>query len=247
MNFFEHQDRAKRKTKQLVFLLALAITSLIAITIFFFAAFIYFTGNSPTDPYGNREIDFWEGISHALPPEAILWIAIGISIVVLLGSFFRFLQLQSGGRAIAEAMGGRLLHGNTKDFDERKILNVVEEIAIASGTSVPPVYLIEDDAINAFAAGYKPQDAVIGITRGCINQLTRDELQGVIAHEFSHIFHGDMRLNMRLIALLYGILLIGLIGEFLIRHAGNRNIRRSSKDNSPFVMLVLGLGLLIIG
>jgi Zn-dependent protease with chaperone function len=248
MNFFEHQDRAKRKTKQLVFLLALAITSLIAITVFFFAAFIYFTGNDSTDAYGNREIGFWEGISHALPPGAILWIAISISIVVLLGSFFRFLQLQSGGRAIAEAMGGRLLHGNTKDFDERKILNVVEEIAIASGTSVPPVYLIEDDAINAFAAGYKPQDAVIGVTRGCINQLTRDELQGVVAHEFSHIFHGDMRLNMRLVSLLYGILLLGLIGEFLIRHAGNRNLRSSnSKDSSPAVLLGLGLGLLVIG
>ena len=248
MNFFEHQDRAKRKSKQLIFLLAVAVASLVAITVLLFATLIYISQHGNTDAYGNASPQsFWAGVSHALTPQAIAWIAIGITSVVLLGSLFRFLQLKSGGRAVAEAMGGRFLHGNTQDPDERKILNVVEEIAIASGTAVPPVYLIEDDAINAFAAGYKPQDAVIGITRGCINQLTRDELQGVIAHEFSHIFHGDMRLNMRLIALLYGILLIGLIGEFLIRHAGNRNIRRSSKDNSPFVMLVLGLGLLIIG
>ncbi|WP_331345431.1 M48 family metalloprotease [Cellvibrio sp. UBA7661] len=248
MNFFEHQDRAKRKSKQLILLLAVAVASLVAITVLLFATLIYVSQQGNTDAYGNASPQsFWAGVSHALTPQAIAWIAIGITSVVLLGSLFRFLQLKSGGRSVAEAMGGRLLHGNTQDSDERKILNVVEEIAIASGTAVPPVYLIEDDAINAFAAGYKPQDAVIGITRGCINQLTRDELQGVIAHEFSHIFHGDMRLNMRLIALLYGILLIGLIGEFLIRHAGNRNIRRSSKDNSPFVMLVLGLGLLIIG
>lgn len=248
MNFFEHQDRARRKSKQLIFLLAIAVSALIAITVLLFATLIYFSQHGNTDAYGSTQsVSFWYGITHTLSPKVIAWIATGIICVVLLGSLFRFLQLQSGGRTVAEAMGGRLLHGQTQDPAERKILNVVEEIAIASGTAVPPVYLIEDDAINAFAAGYKPQDAVIGITRGCINQLTRDELQGVIAHEFSHIFHGDMRLNMRLIALLYGILLIGLIGEFLIRHAGNRNIRRSSKDNSPFVMLALGLGLLIIG
>ncbi|MDO8344510.1 MAG: M48 family metalloprotease, partial [Cellvibrio sp.] len=92
-----------------------------------------------------------------------------------------------------------------------------------------------------------PQDAVIGITRGCIHALSRDELQGVIAPEFSHIFHGDMRINMRLISLLHGILVIGLIGEFLMRTAGNRSMRRSSKDNSPAAILALGLGLLIIG
>src|SRR5690606_9499215 len=110
-----------------------------------------------------------------------------------------------------------------------------------------PVYLIEEQSINAFAAGYHPQDAVIGVTRGCIENLSRDELQGVVAHEFSHVFHGDMRINMRLVSLLYGILVIGLIGEFLIRIAGNRGARRSSKDSSPVAILALGLGLLVIG
>lgn len=246
MNFFEHQDRARRKTNHLILLLILAVLSLVAITTLLFAAFVYF-GQEHTSANAGETLSVWQGILKALSFETFLWIALGVSSVVALGSLFRFFQLRAGGKAIAEAMGGHLLSGNTGDADERKILNVVEEMAIASGTAVPPIYLIEDDAINAFAAGYHPQDAVIGITRGCIHALNRDELQGVIAHEFSHIFHGDMRINMRLISLLHGILVIGLIGEFLMRTAGNRSVRRSSKDNSPVAILALGLGLLVIG
>ncbi|MDR7091741.1 M48 family metallopeptidase [Cellvibrio fibrivorans] len=246
MNFFEHQDRARRNTNHLILLLILAVLSLVVITTLLFAAFAYFTQEHYSADVGET-VGLWQGIINALSLETFILIALGVSSVVLLGSLFRFFQLRAGGKSIAEAMGGRLLSGNTVDPDERKILNVVEEMAIASGAAVPPVYLIEDDAINAFAAGYHPQDAIIGITRGCIHTLNRDELQGVIAHEFSHIFHGDMRINMRLIALLHGILVIGLIGEFLIRSASNRNIRRSSKDNSPAAIMGLGLGLLIIG
>lgn len=246
MNFFEHQDRARRKTKQLVLLLGLAVVALIAITTFAAAALVYLSGNAEPQAYEHAHT-FWSGTLHALSVQSFLWIALAVTSVVFLGSLFRFMQLGSGGRAIAEAMGGRLLLGQTTDPDERKILNVVEEMAIASGTPVPPVYLMEDDAINAFAAGYRPQDAVIGITRGCIHQLSRDELQGVIAHEFSHIFHGDMRLNMRLVALLYGILVIGLIGEFLLRSSRASSLVRSSRDKSPGGIMLVGLGLLIIG
>lgn len=245
MNFFEHQDRARRNTNHLILLLILAVISLVAITTLLFAAIAYFGLGQNYGQYG-EPLGVWEGILHALSIEVFIWIALSVSSVVVLGSLFRFVQLRAGGRAIAESMGGRLLSGNTNDLDERKILNVVEEMAIASGAAVPPVYLIEDDAINAFAAGYHPQDAVIGITRGCIHTLNRDELQGVIAHEFSHIFHGDMRINMRLIALLHGILVIGLIGEFLFRSASNRGVRRS-KDNSAGAIIGLGLGLLVIG
>lgn len=247
MNFFEHQDRARRKTHHLILLLILAVFTLVAITTLLFAAFIYFGQEYSSTHASTTTPGIWQGIVNALSLEAFLWIALGVSSVVFIGSLFRFFQLRAGGKAIAEAMGGRLLCGNTTDADERKILNVVEEMAIASGAAVPPVFLIEDDAINAFAAGYHPQDAVIGITRGCIQTLNRDELQGVIAHEFSHIYHGDMRINMRLISLLHGILIIGLIGEFLMRCASNRSIRRSSKDNSPAALLALGLGLLVIG
>lgn len=245
MNFFEHQDRARRKTNHLILLLILAVLCLVAITTLLFAAFVYFTQEHGA--VGEISPGIWQGILHALSLQTFLWIALTVSSVVLIGSLFRFFQLRAGGKAIAEAMGGRLLAGSTTDANERKILNVVEEMAIASGAAVPPVYLIEDDAINAFAAGYHPQDAVIGITRGCIHTLNRDELQGVIAHEFSHIYHGDMRINMRLISLLHGILVIGLVGEFLIRAASNRGARRSSKDNSPVAILALGLGLLVIG
>ncbi len=243
MNFFEHQDRARRNTHYLILLLILAVVSLVAITTLLFATLAYFS-----DEHRQQSAQTaWQGILHALSPTAFLWIALGVSSVVLLGSLFRFMQLGAGGKTVAEAMGGRLLMGNTQDADERKILNAVEEMAIASGTAVPPVYLMEEESINAFAAGYHPQDAVIGITRGCIQSLSRDELQGVIAHEFSHVFHGDMRINMRLISLLYGILVIGLIGEFLIRIASNRSSSRSSKDNSPAALLALGVGLLVIG
>ncbi|MFL2840258.1 MAG: M48 family metallopeptidase [Pseudohongiellaceae bacterium] len=163
-----------------------------------------------------------------------------------LGSLFRLAQLRGGGKVIAEAMGGRLLNTSNLDTDEQKVLNIVEEIAIASGTPVPPVYLMEDSAINAFAAGYKAQDAVIGITRGCIQQLNRDELQGVIAHEFSHIFNGDMRLNIRLIGILYGIMVIGLIGYHIVRGSFYRgHSSRSNKKGGGIV--VLGIALLIIG
>ena len=246
MNFFEHQDRARRNTKHLILLLILAVLSLVAITTLLFAAFAFF-GQEHSSAHTSEAIGLWQGIINALSLEVFVWTALGVSSVVALGSLFRFIQLRAGGKTVAEAMGGRLLSGNTADADERKILNVVEEMAIASGAVVPPVYLIEDDAINAFAAGYHPQDAVIGITRGCIQTLSRDELQGVIAHEFSHIFHGDMQINMRLVALLHGILVIGLIGEFLIRSAGNRSISRSSKNNSPAAIMALGVGLLVIG
>ncbi|MCE3253524.1 MAG: peptidase [Cellvibrio sp.] len=246
MNFFEHQDRARRNTKHLILLLILAVLSLVAITTLLFAAFAFF-GQEHTSVHTREAVGLWQGIINALSLEVFVWTALGVSSVVALGSLFRFIQLRAGGKTVAEAMGGRLLSGNTADADERKILNVVEEMAIASGAVVPPVYLIEDDAINAFAAGYHPQDAVIGITRGCIQMLSRDELQGVIAHEFSHIFHGDMRINMRLVALLHGILVIGLIGEFLIRSAGNRSISRSSKNNSPAAIMALGVGLLVVG
>src|SRR5690606_23091198 len=123
------------------------------------------------------------------------------------------------------------------------LLNVVEEMAIASGTPVPPVYLMEESAINAFAAGFAPGDAVIGITRGAIETLSRDELQGVIAHEFSHILHGDMRLNIRLIGILHGIMVLGIMGYYLLRSTG----LSSRRNNNGANLALLGIGLIVIG
>lgn len=122
------------------------------------------------------------------------------SSTIALASGYKILQLRVGGKAIAQELGGTLVVLETADVQERKLLNVVEEMAIAAGIPVPKVYLlVRESSINAFAAGFTTNDAVIGVTRGCLDNLTRDELQGVIAHEFSHILNGDMNLNLRLV------------------------------------------------
>ncbi len=237
MNFFAHQDRARSTTRKLVFLFICAVITLIAITSLLVFFLLGFTESS------SGQVEF---SSAALSSDIFIYVTLGVIALVTLGSLFRLAQLQGGGKVVAEAMGGRLLNTGSLDANERKVLNVVEEMAIASGTPVPPVYLMEDAAINAFAAGYKAQDAVIGITRGCIELLDRDELQGVIAHEFSHIFNGDMRLNIRLIGLLYGIMVIGLIGYYILRGSVyRRHSYRSNKKGGGIA--VLGLGLVVIG
>lgn len=232
MNFFEHQDRARNSTARLVLLFALAIIVLIVLTSYPLA--LLYAG--------------WQAQQQGLNPAAASFradifggVAAVIISVVVLGSLYRTAQLRSGGRAIAERMRGKLLTRREAGSDEQKILNVVEEMAIAAGLPVPPVYLIEDDAINAFAAGYRQQDAVIGITRGAIRLLERDELQGVIAHEFSHIFNGDMRLNLRLVGWLHGLLLIALLGRGLLRMPRQMNRQRGKAADG-----VIGLGVAFI-
>src|SRR5581483_12019199 len=127
--------------------------------------------------------------------------------VILIGSFTKTMELSAGGSVVSTMMGGRLVTPGTTDLDERKLLNVVEEMALASGVPVPQVYVMDnEEGINAFAAGHTTSDATITVTRGCMKLLTRDELQGVIAHEFSHILNGDMRLNLRLLGIIFGIL-----------------------------------------
>lgn len=225
-----------------------AVASLIAITTLLIAAVIYgfqFTSERHVQAY-DRGTDVFSLAAETMNWQLFGTISIAVIAIVALGSVYKLAQLSSGGRTVAEAMGGRLLNISTRDADEKKILNVVEEMAIASGTPVPPVYLIDDDSINAFAAGFSPQDAVIGITRGCIRLLSRDELQGVIAHEFSHILHGDMRLNIRLVGILHGILVIGLIGYFFMRSGGYQSFSRRGRNNAA-AMLFLGLGLMVVG
>ncbi|MDO7653379.1 MAG: M48 family metallopeptidase, partial [Porticoccus sp.] len=172
--------------------------------------------------------------------QRFFMISLAVSGVIGCAIGYKWLQLSGGGKRVAEQLGGHRIAPNTNDIDEKKILNVVEEMAIASGMPVPSVYLLADEmGINAFAAGSSPADAVIGVTRGCIDQFDRQQLQGVIAHEFSHILNGDMRLNIRLIAILHGILFIGLIGRMLLQ--GNH--RRRDKNS----LAALGFGLLAIG
>lgn len=245
MNFFQHQDIARRNTRRLVILLGLATLTLIAITTLAFA--VVMLGLNTNGYVSYTEQGLWPTIQSVLGWRSLSVIALAVLTFVTLGGLFKMHQLRGGGRTVAEALGGKLINLDSGTGPERQLLNVVEEMAIASGTPVPPVYLLEEQSINAFAAGHTPQDAVIGITRGAIEQLNRDELQGVIAHEFSHILHGDMSLNIRLVGLLNGILVISLLGHMMLRSAYFRAPRRSNRDNSHMAVLGLGVLLIVIG
>ncbi|MCZ6471039.1 MAG: M48 family metallopeptidase [Gammaproteobacteria bacterium] len=235
MDFFQAQDTARRNTTRLVIFFILAVLSLIVITNLLVMVLFGFIET------GEEGVTL-NAIATQFDWQVMLVVSAAVLLVIFGGSAYKTMTLSSGGAAVAESLGGRLISHNTSDLHERKALNVVEEMAIASGTPVPPVYLLEgEQGINAFAAGFTPGDAVIGLTRGTITYLTREELQGVIAHEFSHILHGDMRLNIRLIGILHGILLIGLIGYIVLR-----SVRGGSNKNAG-AMMGLGLGLLVIG
>jgi len=242
-NFFENQDAARRNTKHLVLLFCLAV---IAIAGMLYLLAVLLTGVEQPDPNtGQMAISplWWQ-------PDLAAGVAIATLVVVGGGSLFKIAQLRSGGSVVAEALGGALIPPGTRDTDERKLLNIVEEMAIASGMPTPPVYLLRDEeGINAFAAGFAPDDAVIGVTRGCVQQLSRDELQGVIAHEFSHILSGDMGLNIRLMGVIHGILIIGIIGYFLLRSSlfAGSGRRSSNRDNSGIPIIAAGVGLMVIG
>ena len=235
MDFFQAQDSARRNTRSLVVFFAMAVLSLIVVTnllVMVLFGFLRTGDQAITLGFIAAQFDW----------EVFFLIGACVSFVILAGSLYKTMALSAGGSAVAESLGGRLINQGTTDAHERKALNVVEEMAIASGTPVPAVYLLDSEqGINAFAAGFTSGDAAVGLTRGAIAYLSRDELQGVIAHEFSHILHGDMRLNIRLVGILHGILLIGLIGYFILR-----SVRGGSSKNAGPIM-GLGMGLLVIG
>ena len=236
-DFFARQDAARRNTTRLVVLFVMAVLAImVSIDLLLAATLGYASGGSEGGP-----LNYW---AIATDPGLVALAVVGTLVVVGGGSLYKIAQLRGGGKVIAEQLGGRLLHPDTSDPTEQQILNVVQEMAIASGTATPPVYLLDhEQGINAFAAGFTPGDAVIGLTRGTAERLTRDELQGVVAHEFSHILNGDMRLNIRLIGILHGILIIGLLGYFILRstmYSGYR--RRSSRDQGGGAMAILALG-----
>ncbi len=249
MNFFEHQDDARKKSASLVFLLVLAVIILIAVTGIMLAVFMYFmqANSSSVSAINSQNLGFAQHLLKVVTSETMLWLSAGVGLVVTMGSMFKASELRKGGAFVAESLGGRLLLHESADQIELRLLNIVEEMAIASGSPVPRVYVLDEEGINAFAAGTDISNAVIGVTRGCIHALNRDQLQGVIAHEFSHIYHGDMRLNMRLLAALHGILVIGLIGSFLVRATGHRRHYGSSRRKDGAQLALLGLGLMAIG
>ena len=226
MNFFERQDLARRQSRRLVILFTLAVLAVVAsVDVVLMIAFGGFSTEDGASPLG----------------------ALVLSTLITLGiigcaTLFRTASLRGGGAAVAHQLGATPVAEDTSDFNLRRLRNVVEEVAIASGVPVPQVFVLEEEsAINAFAAGYAPSDASITVTRGALNRLNRDELQGVIAHEFSHVLNGDMRLNIRLIGLLFGILVLAVIGRKILQYGRFGR----GKDGAP--MIAVAVGLLVVG
>ena len=225
MNFFKYQDQARRTSTRLVVLFALAVLAIVlAVNL---AAYSLLGGD--------------------LKAQGLLSLA--TALVIGVASWWRVRTLRGGGALIAAQMGGTLVAADTSDPMLRRYRNVAEEMAIAAGIPVPMLFVLDDEAgINAFAAGYSPSDAAVAVTRGALQHLNRDELQGVIAHEFSHVLNGDMRLNIHLMGVLFGILMLGVIGRKLIGTVGSSGLGRRRGGIGPVaVMLGAGLAAIIIG
>ena len=225
MDFFAHQEATRRATRRLVVLFAASVACIVA---------------------GVGAVALAAFSSSDVPPLAVIGAAAALTLAVIgIGSLVRMAQLRQGGAAVARMLGGREVDVGTRDASERRFVNVVEEMAIASGTPLPRMFVLNDeDGINAFAAGWSPRDAAVAVTRGALAQLDREELQGVVAHEFSHVFHGDMRLNTRLIGVLAGIVCLVSIGEVLLRSMRHS---RGRKNDGAAAIAMLGVALMAIG
>lgn len=227
MNFFEHQDSARKASTRLLLLFALAVVGIVcAVDV---AVLIAAGARDESTP--------------AQTVAMLVFASLATVAIIGLGSLYRIASLRSGGETVALQMGGVPVPEQTRDPQLRRLRNVVEEIAIASGVPMPRLYVLEHEAgINAFAAGYSPSDAVIAVTRGALERLNRDELQGVIAHEFSHILNGDMRLNIRLMGMLFGILMLAIIGRKILEHG-----RFGSREKGAAAVLGAALVAMLIG
>lgn len=247
MDFFASQELARRNTRKLVVLLALTILC-ITLAIYGLIVGTFFYSGGGQQRLRIEDASSWFNSLQNF--ELFGGVLAGVSAVVGFGSLYKISELNAGGKVVAELLGGRRLLTNSTDLAERRLLNIVEEMALASGVAVPPVYVLDGEmGINAFAAGHTIDDCVIGVNRGTLEQLNRDELQGVIAHEFSHILNGDMRMSLRMIGLLHGILIIALIGYQLIRTVGNSrsSSNKEDKGGGAAAFLLLGAGLVVIG
>jgi Zn-dependent protease with chaperone function len=235
MDFFTQQEKSRKKTGLLVFFFITAVVLIIAALYAVIAAILLYN-KMVTGPF---------------QPELLLAVAGGTLAIVIGGSLFKTSQLRRGGAAVAEMLGARPVAHDTRDLKEKRLLNVIEEMAIASGVTMPDVYVLDEQGINAFAAGWGTSDAAVCVTTGCLNFLTRDELQGVIAHEFSHVLNGDMRLNIRLMGTIFGILVIAQIGYFILRGSSQGRVRIGSSkgkggSGAAFIFLI-ALALMLIG
>jgi Zn-dependent protease with chaperone function len=233
VNFFEHQEVARQSSKRLVVLFVLAVIAVV-IAVNVVGTFIYHASTGHRGAFG---------AAAALPYGFFLTNTLVTLLLIGGGTWFELSRLSAGGEVVAQMADGRPVDPGTRDLLERRLLNVVEEMALAAGIPVPRVYVLDkESSINAFAAGNSVNDAVVAVTRGTLTRLTRDELQGVVGHEFSHILNGDMRLNLRLIGVLFGLLMISMFGRFLMEMGRGS---RSDRGGGPLVLA--GIALWIIG
>lgn len=240
MNFFERQATARRTSRRWVFLFVLAVTAIVAAVDTVVITLLAMYRQNEADRYGLP--DYQQGdFGSPLVLTSIVVVA-----VIAIASLYKSSVLRAGGGVVACAAGGQRVERGTHDAGHKRLLNVVEEMAIASGVPMPEVYVLEHETgINAFAAGHAPANAAIAVTRGALDTLSRSELQGVIAHEFSHLLNGDMRLNIRLMGLLFGILVIALAGRFLLR-VGPRSGGRKNGGAIAAIMLT-AFAIMVIG
>ncbi|MEE8169246.1 MAG: M48 family metallopeptidase, partial [Phycisphaerae bacterium] len=250
------QEVARKKTVRLVALFVLAIVAIIAAVYGLAAGILYNMylregSKAAVERFMQREghlVSEWTWWH----PELLLYVVGGTLLIIGLGSAFKIAMLSGGGASIAQLLGGRLINPETDNAAERRLINIVEEMSIASGCPAPQVYVLDaEEGLNAFAAGFSQNDAVVAVTRGLLQRLSRDELQGVIAHEFSHILNGDMLLNIRLMGILHGILVIGILGMALVRSVFftpyHYRSRRDRQGGGAAGIIVVGLALTVIG
>src|SRR5512146_3419209 len=215
----------------------------------------------PPAPSGGRAtLDFFAAQASARRRTAVLAVAFAVAVlaVILLlsaagvaavtgvGTAWHAMRLSAGGgAAVAELLGGTPVDRQATDPAERRLVNVTEEMALAAGLPVPRLYVLQGETgINAFAAGYTPGHAVVAVTRGALDRLTRDELQGVVAHELSHVLNADTRIDLRLMAAVGGLAFLTLLGRLLL-DAGSRPFR--SRDRNRGALALVGLGLVVAG
>ena len=236
MDFFAQQDRALASSRRLVLLYALAVLGVL-VTLNLAGFWIWHASR------GRGESLEADGLFHAILTAAIL-------LVIAVATAIKQAEIGGDGANVAELLGGRLVSGTPADLAERRLINVVEEMSLASGVPTPRVFVLNaEKQINAFAAGTRPENAVVVVTRGALDALNRDQLQGVIGHEFSHILNGDMRLNLRLIALNFGIMAIGYLGLQVLRFSpdSSSSRRRDEKDNGAGAVVAFAVAMIVIG
>jgi Zn-dependent protease with chaperone function len=236
--FFERQDAARRTSRRLIWLFGAAVIAIvIAVNLVLGALYLYVF--SPHGAWARHGLD-------ALPNYFVATTTAVVLLMIGGGTALQILELREGGEAVARMVGARPVDPSSRDQLEKRLLNVVEEMALASGIATPRVFVLErQDTINAFAAGLRPGDAVVTVTHGALTRLTRDELQGVIGHEFSHILNGDMSLNLRLIGLLQGLLMLALFGRFLASLDQPRISRERGSRSG--VLFAAGVAILAVG